>query len=723
MDKLSVLKKYFGYPSFRRGQEEVIDHILAGEDTVAIMPTGAGKSLCFQIPALLLEGITLVISPLISLMQDQVQALISAGVPAAFINSSLSPAQTERALSNAEYGQYKIIYVAPERLDSPQFLDFSQRANISMVTVDEAHCVSQWGQDFRPHYLKIVDFISHLPSRPIVSAFTATATAQVRDDMVELLQLQRPFLMATGFNRENLYFEVQKPSSKYKALTDYLKANPTSGGIVYCATRKAVEQVCEKLQEDGYNATRYHAGLPERERTQNQDDFIFDRKNIIVATNAFGMGIDKSNVSFVIHYNMPKNIESYYQEAGRAGRDGTPADCILLYGAQDVMTCRFFIDMNQDQSELDPETQGVVRERDLLRLQQMKDYCYTSQCLRQYIMDYFGATEPVHCDNCSNCNAKFAQVDCTEEAQKILSCVTRMGGRFGGKILIDTLRGSKSEKLLSCQLDKLTTYGILKDVSAAKLRELIDCLTVEGFLALTDSEYPVVQLGARARSVLFEGQKVLLRLSQEEKTPRHQRTLPFNLDSELFSALKKVRMELASAQGVPAFVVFSDTTLIDMCGKCPLTKAALLEVSGVGAAKLERYGDAFLAVLVHYTQEHPAHTDTAPPTSDEDLIDFLRKNVEISPTPLGINRFADSVSSALIQTGREKLSGVKLANLLMEWGYLEPGKDGKIPTSKGRSVGIALESRKKASGEDYQQNLYSPEAQECILEELARILA
>ncbi|MEG0825170.1 MAG: RecQ family ATP-dependent DNA helicase, partial [Oscillospiraceae bacterium] len=520
MDKSSVLKQYFGYPTFRKGQEEVMDHILAGEDTVAIMPTGAGKSLCFQIPALLLEGITLVISPLISLMQDQVQALISAGVPAAFINSSLSPAQMERALSNAEYGQYKIIYVAPERLDSPLFLDFAQRANISMVTVDEAHCVSQWGQDFRPHYLKISDFIATLPRRPIVSAFTATATAQVRDDMVGLLQLRKPFLMATGFNRENLYFEVQKPSSKYRALTDYLKSNPTSGGIVYCATRKTVEQVCEKLQEDGYNATRYHAGLSEKERTQNQDDFIFDRKSIIVSTNAFGMGIDKSNVSFVIHYNMPKNIESYYQEAGRAGRDGTPADCLLLYGAQDVMTCRFFIDMNQDQSELDPETQAVVRERDLSRLQQMKDYCYTSQCLRQYIMDYFGATEPVHCDNCSNCNAKFAQVDCTEDARKILSCVTRMGGRYGYNLVIETLLGQMSEKTMPFHFEKLTTYGILKNSSAVKLRELIDCLSADGYLSPTTAKYPLIQLGDKAHNVLFGDEKVFLRLSQEEKTPR-----------------------------------------------------------------------------------------------------------------------------------------------------------------------------------------------------------
>ncbi|MEG2175946.1 MAG: DNA helicase RecQ, partial [Oscillibacter sp.] len=714
MDKQEVLRHYFGYQTFRRGQEAVIDHLLAGEDAVGIMPTGAGKSLCFQVPALLLDGITLVISPLISLMQDQVQALRASGVAAAFINSALSAAQLTQVLDRAAQGQYKLIYIAPERLDLADFRAFALRANIAMVTVDEAHCVSQWGQDFRPSYLKISAFIAALPKRPIVSAFTATATEEVKDDMVRLLELRRPFLMATGFNRENLYFEVQKPANKYRAVTDYLRANPKSGGIIYCATRKNVEQLCEKLQGEGYDATRYHAGLSEAERSQNQDDFVCDRRKIMVATNAFGMGIDKSNVAFVIHYNMPKNMESYYQEAGRAGRDGTPADCLLLYGAGDAVTCRFFIDNNRDASELSPEVQAAVREKDLARLQQMKDYCFTSTCLRQNILDYFGETEPVACGNCSNCLSKFAEVDCTEAAQKILSCVTRMGGRYGAKLVVDTLRGSKSEKLASLGLNRLSTYGIMAEVSGGKLLEMVNCLCVGDYLTLTESEYPVVQLGSKARGVLFEGQQVKLRLSQEEKKTRQQRPLPFSVDPALFAALKQVRRDLAQAQNVPAFVVFSDTTLIDMCGKRPRTAAALLEVSGVGATKLERYGAPFLKALCAYLDARPETADDLPPEtaiSDGDLGEFLEKTVEISDRPLGINRFADCVSAALLQAGREKLSGVKLANALVRLGYLESQPGGRVPTKRGIAIGITVEERQNANGECYRQALYSPEAQ------------
>lgn len=722
MDKTEVLRHYFGYRSFRRGQEAVVDHILAGEDTVGIMPTGAGKSLCFQVPALLLEGITLVISPLISLMQDQVQALTNSGVSAAFINSSLSAGQMARVFANAAQGKYKIVYVAPERLDLSDFRAFAQSAHIAMVTVDEAHCVSQWGQDFRPSYLKIAEFIAALPTRPIVSAFTATATAEVKEDMVRLLELRKPFVMATGFNRENLYFEVQKPANKYRAVADYLKTNPKAGGILYCATRKTVEQLCDKLQGEGYAATRYHAGLSEAERTRNQDDFVCDRTKIIVATNAFGMGIDKSNVAFVIHYNMPKNIESYYQEAGRAGRDGAPADCILLYGAGDAATCRFFIDNSRGQSELDPEAQAAVREKDLERLQQMKDYCFTSACLRQYIMDYFGETEPVACANCSNCLSKFAEVDCTKDAQKVLSCVTRMGGRFGAKLVVDTLRGSKSEKISACGLNGLSTYGIMADTSAAKLLELVNCLIVEGYLTLTEAEYPVVRLGDKARRVLFEGAEVHLRLSQEEKKTRRQRALPFSVDPALFAALRKVRLALAQKQGVPAFQVFSDTTLMDMCGKRPQTEEELLEVSGVGATKLERYGAAFLEAILAYGDVHSAAKQAAPfaasgELSAGELREFLQKIVEISEMPLGINRFADCVSAALLQAGREKISGAKLANALVRRGYLEARAGGKVPTEAGERIGITVEQRRKASGEVYRQNLYSAAAQRVLLEE------
>ncbi|MEG2097655.1 MAG: RecQ family ATP-dependent DNA helicase, partial [Pseudoflavonifractor sp.] len=472
----------------------------------------------------------------------------------------------------------------------------------AMVTVDEAHCVSQWGQDFRPSYLNIPDFIRKLPQRPMVSAFTATATEAVKNDIIRLLELRRPFVMTTGFNRENLYFEVQKPAQKYPALIKYLRANPKSGGIVYCATRKTVEQVCNKLQGDGYDATRYHAGLSDDERQKNQEDFIYDRTKIMVATNAFGMGIDKSNVSFVLHYNLPKNMESYYQEAGRAGRDGAPADCILLYSAGDLVTNRYFIDNSRDQSQLDPEVQEAVRKKDLARLQQMKDYCFTSSCLRQYIMNYFGETEPVHCENCGNCNSNFTVTDCTEMAQKILSCVARMGSRFGGNMVIDTLRGSKSERILSLGFHRLSTYGILANTSPVKLREVMNCLIVEEYLTQTGSEFPVIGLGPKARAVLFGGAQVRLRLSQEDKKARREHGLPPTVDPQLLELLKKLRLDLAHTQGVPAFVIFSDSTLIDMCDKRPTTRQALLEVSGVGATKLNRYGDAFLAALRGYSE-------------------------------------------------------------------------------------------------------------------------
>ncbi|HZJ83149.1 MAG TPA: RecQ family ATP-dependent DNA helicase, partial [Clostridia bacterium] len=474
MVKEQILRQHFGYMTFREGQKELIDSILKGKDVMGIMPTGSGKSLCFQVPALLFKGITLVISPLISLMKDQVQALIANGVPAAYINSSLTYNQTVKALENAKGGKYKIIYVAPERLDTLEFLEFSRIANISMVAVDEAHCVSQWGQNFRPSYLKIKAFIDDLPKRPIISAFTATATIEVKEDIIKILELNNPFVMTTGFNRENLYFEVQKPRDKYLALARYLEDNRDKGGIIYCSTRKAVEEVCENLNRDDYNATRYHAGLSENERSNNQDDFLYDRKLIMVATNAFGMGIDKSNVSFVIHYNMPKNIESYYQEAGRAGRDGTPADCILLYGGQDVITNQFLIDNTDDNNDLDIEILEQVKEKDRERLKQMTYYCHSLDCLREYILKYFDDSSSSFCGNCSNCNTNFEEIDVTEYAQKILSCITRMGQRYGVKMIIDTLRASRAKRILQLNLDKIDTYGLMAGVKEKRVRDIIN---------------------------------------------------------------------------------------------------------------------------------------------------------------------------------------------------------------------------------------------------------
>ncbi len=597
MQKEQVLKQYFGYTAFRGGQEELIDHILSGNDVIGIMPTGAGKSLCFQIPGLILDGITLVVSPLISLMKDQVQTLVANGVSAAFINSTLTYHQTIKAIENAKYGKYKIIYVAPERLDTSEFLEFSRNANISMVTVDEAHCVSQWGQNFRPSYLKISEFIEKLGKRPVISAFTATATYEVREDIIKLIKLDNPYVMATGFNRANLYFEVQKPVDKYEALLKYLKNNPGKSGIIYCSTRKTVEEVYDHLVRDSYSPTRYHAGLSESERTVNQDDFLYDRKTIMVATNAFGMGIDKSNVSFVIHYNMPKNLESYYQEAGRAGRDGTSADCILLYGGQDVITNQFLIDNTDENNELDRKILKQVKEKDRERLKQMTYYCHSFDCLREYILKYFGERTSNICGSCSNCNTHFEEVDATGDAQKILSCISRMGGRYGIKAVIDTLRGSRSEKIIKLGLNKIKTYGIMAEVKENRIRDIVNYLVLNEYIMLTNSEFPVAKLTSKSRNVLFDGEKVIMKTAKEDQRKTKPAKQKADVNAGLIGKLKELRYKLAKEKKVPAFVIFSDAALMDMCSKMPANEDEFLEVSGVGRVKLEAYGKEFLKVM------------------------------------------------------------------------------------------------------------------------------
>ena len=599
-DALSVLGTYFGYNGFRPGQEPLIDALLSGRDAVGIMPTGAGKSLCFQVPALLLDGVTLVVSPLISLMKDQVNALTQAGIAAAYLNSTLTPAQQARVLENAGAGRYKILYVAPERLAAPDFLCWAGGADIPLLAVDEAHCVSQWGQDFRPSYLRIGDFIAGMACRPVLGAFTATATAQVREDMIRLLGLRDPYLAATGFDRENLFFEVRHPRDKYKELRGFLAEREDKSGIIYCLTRKTVEEVCERLQSEGLPATRYHAGLGDRERRENQDAFQADDARVMVATNAFGMGIDKSNVSFVAHYNMPKNMEGYYQEAGRAGRDGSPADCLLLYGGKDVVTNQFLIDKGGDTEELAGEELELFRARERDRLRQMTFYCHTQDCLRGYILRYFGERAPAECGNCGNCLSTAEKVDVTVDAQKILSCVKRMGERFGTGLVVDTLRGSKNARVQDLGFQKLTTYGIMSGVSAARIREIINFLVLRDYLTLTNSEYPVLTLGPRAKGVLFGGEALAMNAPRQPKEAKEKEARPSRAlvkNPRLYSMLHVLRAKLAATQSVPAFVIFSDASLRDMCQKLPLDDESFLSVSGVGQAKLARYGKAFLEVI------------------------------------------------------------------------------------------------------------------------------
>lgn len=609
MNKQDLLQRVFGYREFRPGQEKLIDGILAGRDVFGIMPTGGGKSICYQIPALLMPGITIVISPLISLMRDQVMALKSAGVPAAYINSTLNGAQVQAVYRNLLAGQYKIVYVAPERLDYAGFGRVAARLSISFLAVDEAHCISQWGQDFRPSYLRIVNFIENLSKRPVVGAFTATATKQVREDVERILQLRNPIRTVTGFDRPNLYFEVLHPELKERELKRILSTKRGKSGIIYCSTRKKVESVCENLIDQGYAATRYHAGLEEAERTANQEDFLYDRKSIMVATNAFGMGIDKSNVSFVIHYNMPKSIEAYYQEAGRAGRDGSDADCILLYSSSDVNTARFLINNGSENEELEPKQVEMIRRQDLKRLDAMVGYCKTTTCLRGYILEYFGQKHPDICGNCGSCKGNFEDVDITKEAQMILSCVKRIEDKLGYNVGINligrTLRGSKDKRILELHLDELSTYGLLKSRTRSELHGMIDHLEAEGFLQ-SDHEFQTIQLTAAASQVLYHGKPVKMKveIEPEETLPVVSGAKLSGLDAELFDFLKELRGKLAKEAGIPAYVVFSNATLTDMAKKKPKTISEFRKVSGVGEIKAAWYGTAFLKQIQAFQDDN-----------------------------------------------------------------------------------------------------------------------
>ena len=603
-----ALKAVFGYDSFRQGQESVINAVLDGRDILAVMPTGAGKSLCYQVPAMLLSGITLVISPLISLMQDQVKALNEAGVDAAFINSSLSEKEMHDTFKNATKGQYKIIYVAPERLMSEGFVRLAKDIEISMITVDEAHCISQWGQDFRPSYMDIAEFVNVLDKRPIVSAFTATATQNVREDIICSLGLTNPYFLVTGFDRENLFFQVDKPQSKDRFILDYLDRHKGESGIIYCATRKNVDSLYTLLKKRNISVAKYHAGMSIEERKQMQDDFVFDYTSIVIATNAFGMGIDKSNVRFVIHYNMPSSMENYYQEAGRAGRDGLNSECILLFSPQDIIINRFLLE-HKDFSDIDPTDAMTIRERDIKRLQIMEGYCYTTECLRNYILKYFGEDPQKPCDDCGNCLRQFETLDMTDEAKKIINCIYESRGRYGKNIIMDTVLGAKTARLEEIGASEYKSYGVLESSNKNLLRRLIEELLLEGYIQT--GEYQVLKLGDISKLKLKDT-KVLVKITNEDKVTNRKLKPKKNIkgmDSltssgfKLFDKLKELRLEIAREEKMPPYIVFNDKTLIDMCAKTPTTKSDMLNVSGVGENKYGKYGERFIAVIKEYAKQ------------------------------------------------------------------------------------------------------------------------
>ena len=747
MTPREALKRYFGYDSFRPGQEEIVSALLAGRDALAIMPTGAGKSLCYQVPALLLPGLTLVISPLISLMQDQVKGLNAAGIHAAFINSSLTETQIARALDLAAEGSYKLVYVAPERLESPVFRSFAAGADISMVTVDEAHCISQWGQDFRPSYLKILDFIDSLPRRPIVSAFTATATREVKDDIVCTLRLHDPKVLVTGFDRPNLYFQVERTRRKDDFVIQYLRGHPGESGIIYCATRKNVDKLQELLTEYGFAATKYHAGLPAEARRKNQNDFIYDTAPVIVATNAFGMGIDKSNVRFVLHYNMPQSMENYYQEAGRAGRDGLPSQCVLLFSAQDVIINKFLLD-KKDFAEMDDEEADLLRQRDLQRLQTMERYCQTTECLRNYILAYFGEHPTAPCGNCGSCNSDFDEVDMTDAAKWMINCVAELHGRYGKAILFGTLQGANRARLRELGAERFKSYGRIKDTPRETLERLLAQLLEDGYLVQSDDQYAVLHIGDIAP--LKAGGQVLVKLPpqrepEKARAPKPKRRSPMDaLTSaglELFNQLRQLRFDTAQREGLPPYVVFGDKSLVDMCLRAPRRAEDMLGIYGMGERKYEKYGAAFFAVIDAYRADHPdavLSLDPPAPEPEKPLPSEKKKKPPKAERPAFYLTAEDARSfnyqdsytgaelkAALIEAAGDpdvKAPTIKeidewlLAQRLIGMERLPTKGFYYVPTPAGVDAGLRSEDKVSARGTPYSVLLFTPEAQRMVVE-------